>query len=271
VRTRPGRQLNILTLCMHTTALSGSKSESLVPCYQEAPCCVTQFAEVVGMNSKLRHDKHVQFQVWDEQRYRQEITQSGTVLFHQGAPASDVVLLRSGAVKLVRMESNGLATIISVCASPDILGSSDVILGDQYSVSALALDRCCLTRLPKQQFLRMAYTKPECIRQLCYVHSQNLHETIARISGMACFSGRRRVEQLILRLMQSENPSSGRKARVRFPLKEHEVAQLLSITPEHFSRLLSRMVREGILSRERGWIVVARPDKLTETDIHVVP
>jgi CRP-like cAMP-binding protein len=48
-------------------------------------------------------------------------------------------------------------------------------------------------------------------------------------------------------------------------LKQWEVAQLLGITPEHLSRLIKQMEKEGIIGRENGWLIIRNPKKLSRS------
>ena len=46
------------------------------------------------------------------------------------------------------------------------------------------------------------------------------------------------------------------KVKIYSTLKRKELAQMIAITPEHLSRLLKRLERDGIIAREQGLIVL---------------
>jgi len=48
---------------------------------------------------------------------------------------------------------------------------------------------------------------------------------------------------------------SNNEMRLQMPLKHWEVAELIAVTPEHLSRVLRQMETEGILRREKGWLI----------------
>jgi len=50
--------------------------------------------------------------------------------------------------------------------------------------------------------------------------------------------------------------------RIHNPLKHWEIAQLISVTPQHLSRLLKRLEEEGIIRRNKGWLIISDYQRL---------
>jgi CRP-like cAMP-binding protein len=78
---------------------------------------------------------------------------------------------------------------------------------------------------------------------------------------MACCSARSRLRNFFSRLTEVRKVD-GKKSRVRLPLKQKEVAELIAVTPEHLSRLLHELSRDGLLQLRRGSIVIPDPQAL---------
>ena len=53
--------------------------------------------------------------------------------------------------------------------------------------------------------------------------------------------------------------------KLQVPLKSKEMAQIIAVTPQHFSRILNEMEQEGVIRREKGWIIVCGFQKLHAT------
>jgi CRP-like cAMP-binding protein len=49
--------------------------------------------------------------------------------------------------------------------------------------------------------------------------------------------------------------------KLQIPLKLKELAQLIAITPEHLSRLLRELEQQGVISRNKGWLIMTDPCK----------
>ena len=52
---------------------------------------------------------------------------------------------------------------------------------------------------------------------------------------------------------------SEKQFKLRIPLKHKELAQMITITPEHLSRLLGKLEDEGFIGREKNWIIIKKP------------
>jgi len=54
------------------------------------------------------------------------------------------------------------------------------------------------------------------------------------------------------------------KVNLIFPLKHKELAQMVAVTPEHLSRLLKQLERDGIIKREKGLLVMNNSQSLIQ-------
>jgi CRP-like cAMP-binding protein len=66
-----------------------------------------------------------------------------------------------------------------------------------------------------------------------------------------------RLKRLVLELVPELNGAGSPNTEVRLPFKQWEIAQMLGVTPEHLSRLLRRLEKEGFLGR-KGTILITR-------------
>jgi CRP-like cAMP-binding protein len=94
--------------------------------------------------------------------------------------------------------------------------------------------------------------------------SQESHEHIVRASQLACLSARDRLEQLLSQFISALRlRGQQREVRLRLPLKQLEIAGVIAVTPEHLCVILKRMQEEGMIRREKGWIIVTDPERLS--------
>jgi CRP-like cAMP-binding protein len=83
------------------------------------------------------------------------------------------------------------------------------------------------------------------------------------LSSLGGLSARRRLESFIADVLIRQGDAEGdRPVRIRPPLRLLDVAAAIMTTPVHLSRLLRELEEEGMLRRERGWLIAPRPDKL---------
>lgn len=181
----------------------------------------------------------------------------GTIIFQQGAQAQDVFLIGDGLVKLVRNEENGTEIIVGLRSSGDLLGAVSVLINRPQVIAAVTVSQCNMQRLPGYTFLQILEDDVCSTLALCRMIGHEIVEHITHLSELACLSARSRLELFLWESasVQGKTIASGR-VRLRLPLKEYDVAKFLSVTPVHLSRLLSEVERDGIIIRDKGWLLI---------------
>lgn len=187
-----------------------------------------------------------------------------TELFQQGTLAQEVYFIDRGAIKLVHVNDNGKEVIIGLRSSGWLLGAPEVILNEPHPATAVTLTRCNLYRISSETFRLLAKTNASLSAYLQQVYSREVYEQMMRIAERECCSARQRLEHLLRRLIpELDQRDPEKEIWIQVPLKHSEIARLISVTPEHFSRLLKQMEQDGIIGRKGGWLVVSSPQKLS--------
>ncbi|PYS51467.1 MAG: hypothetical protein DMG13_18565 [Acidobacteria bacterium] len=187
----------------------------------------------------------------------------GSELLQQGTPADEVYLIHEGAVKLVWAEAKGRETIVGLRWHGWFLGAPSVIAAQPCPTTVVTLIRSVIERIPAESFRSRLQTDADLAWKVHQIHSRELSEQINWLGELACCSARSRLANLLRRLITSgETPAAGANARVRFPLKKKEMAELIAVTPEHLSRLLHALCKEGHVKFRNGWIIIPDPQAL---------
>ncbi len=163
---------------------------------------------------------------------------AGAHMIDQGYTAQAVHLLERGVVKLVHLNAEGRETTTGLRSQGWYAGSTSVILNAPSVYTVRAVTECRVIRIPATEFLNYLRKDSEMMGHflagLCLeVASQaNLHAQIMAASAE---------ERLDRFTRERETANQNRPTVDPLPLlKQMEVAQLLSITPEHLSRLMNK-------------------------------
>ena|SRR5215216_6348537 len=189
-------------------------------------------------------------------------------LFKQGGPAQDIYIVEHGLVKLVRLSSQGRDLIVGLRSPGWVVGIASVILQKPYPASALSLTYCHLRRIPAAILIELLQSNIQLSWYFHLLQSREIFDQIGHQVGLGFLSARQRLEQLLWRLIYAQKLSSPQKdelkkeARLNLPLKNNEIADLIAVTPEHLSRVMRQMQQEGVLRREKGWIIIIDPQQL---------
>jgi CRP/FNR family transcriptional regulator len=181
----------------------------------------------------------------------------GSELLQQGTPADEIYLIHEGFVKLVWTEQQGRQSIVGLRWRGYLLGVPSAITGETCPMSAITLVRSVVQRISAQEFLECLRTNADLAWKMHEVHSRELCEQLNSLGELACCSARSRLAKVFKRLVAAgQTQAEGKKARVRMPLKQREVAELIGVTPEHLNRILHSLSKDGVLHVRKGWIVI---------------
>jgi CRP/FNR family transcriptional regulator len=188
-----------------------------------------------------------------------------TEIFVQDTPAKAVYFIDYGLVKLSRSDSSGHEMIAGLRRRSWIIGAPAVLLGKQYSFTATALTDCRLRRIASGTFLGFIEKKPEFARQMLRMFSQEIFNYSKAFCSLGCLPAMDRLKQLLYEIMREINPTSYKdQVKLNFPLKHKELAQMIAITPEHLSRLLKHLERDGIIKREKSLLILSNIQSLMQ-------
>lgn len=188
----------------------------------------------------------------------------GTMLFKQGASARDVYLLEQGLVKVIFLDPGGEEVIIELSsAAGSLIGASCAVLG-KHAVSAAVVTRNTrMRRVAASSFVELIRQNVEMSWQLHKLHCAHHLELLDRAAQLGYLSVRERVEQLLWNLASAcELVTTPKGLRMQLPLKYRELAQLITVSPEHLCRVLGVIEKEGLIRREKGWVYLIERDRL---------
>lgn len=184
-------------------------------------------------------------------------------IFSQGESPHTVCLICGGLVKLTRTESDGKQIIVGLRRKGWLLGASTFLLGKPYATTAETVTRSKLCFILGKQFNQVMVTDAQFSHWVSTILSRKVYSGLLNISEKGSLSGRQRLEIFLRELVQTEDGSDIKGPRkMQMTLKNWEVAQLISITPQYFCRLMRQLEGEGIIKRKEGWLIIHHPNRL---------
>jgi CRP-like cAMP-binding protein len=167
-----------------------------------------------------------------------DIPQS-TCLNHQGSVPAYVYLVSSGFLKLTSDRDCGQQTALGLRTTGWYVGGTSVFLNSPLTYSVTTLTACKVSRVSRLEFgsrLRQdAAMMKHFVSSVCSeINTQSAGQTIIRSK-----SAEQRLAQLISECSAIATVERERTALLQL-LKQLELAQLISVSPEYLSRLLRR-------------------------------
>jgi len=191
----------------------------------------------------------------------------GDQLFRSGDVSEGLYALLKGQIKVYARADNGQEKVIEVVSAPACLGGS-LLLADvagqggnvmRHVSHASALTETHLLLLPRAELLAELQAEPKLAVRLLAEVSGRFNRLVRDIEAVTLHSAAQRVVSYLLR---TSPPAATSACTVSLPASKGTIASLLSVTPEHFSRILHDLQARGLIAVNRREIVIPDVERL---------
>jgi len=184
------------------------------------------------------------------------------LLFMQGQPVRNLVLIQSGSVKSTQLSPNGNEVILWMNGSGDTVGVPGDTAVCSHTCSARAMEQCRALTWEYARLQGLLAEYPQIRRNISQILSGRLNELEERFREVATEKVAKRVALALLRLLKQVGKQS--PGGVEVSLSREELAQMTGTTLFTISRLLSRWGEDGFVQPRREAVVIRDPRRLQE-------
>ena len=175
----------------------------------------------------------------------------GTRLFEEGGAPNGVYVVVEGSVKVSVNSAQGKAMVLGLFGAGTVLGLAAAILGNTHALTAEAVQATEAVFIPRKQFLEEMRGQPlaawhaaQLVSELCYF----LLGKSATVDLSE--SADQKIARCLLGLLNQTSPNGG--AHIKLNLSQETFAQMVGLSRETVSRLLSRLRDKGVLDWRRS-------------------
>jgi CRP/FNR family transcriptional regulator len=172
---------------------------------------------------------------------------AGTVLWREGEPASMVVVIDTGRVKICRTLSNGKTVTLLLFGPGEMFGFLPFIDGGPYPANAEAVDDVEARTISRDGLLSALRDNPDLAMTLLSFLGRRLREAFNKIEFLSERGALPRVAAALAALPQKGEGAGTTILSLQMP--SGEFARGLGITPESFSRAITDLVETGVIHR----------------------
>jgi CRP-like cAMP-binding protein len=174
----------------------------------------------------------------------------GSALPGSSRQTLEIRIICSGFAKRVHVSGEGKEVILGLYSRGTPVGASEAVVGSRdLSVRMLVLTTCSALCIPAGWFVSRIRENGPLSWSLHRLNCAHVLQEQARLATLASSDARARLIEL--RKIITEGDALNRRRAFGFPRASQEMAQLLSATPSHLSRLIVRLERDGILTEAR--------------------
>src|SRR5690606_11959457 len=180
-------------------------------------------------------------------------------LFHQGEPAHAFYFVISGTVKIYRLTPDGQEKVFDVIGSRQTFAEAMMLMDTpNYIASAQAITPSQLYRFSNATYMQLLENNTKLTFALLGKLCIRLHQRINEIETLSLKNATHRVVRYLLTQL-ARHPESD---SFELPMAKRLVAGHLSIQPETFSRIIRRLIDEGIITQQGHHICVLNSQRL---------
>ncbi|MCP3851979.1 MAG: Crp/Fnr family transcriptional regulator [Gammaproteobacteria bacterium] len=183
------------------------------------------------------------------------------MLFEQGNEASRFFLVRSGQIMLFQTSPEGNEKVVDIIGPGQTFAEAVMFMeGNRYPVNARSTNNTELFYFDNHIFTEELQKSNSLCFAMMADMSTRLKGLLTEISELTIYNAKHRLISYLLGHINDlqEQPT------VKLTATKTMIASRLSITPETFSRILSKLRKEGLIRIEDETITLVQPDKLKE-------
>ncbi len=174
-------------------------------------------------------------------------------IFKEGDPSELLVVVHTGHVKLSTRLEDGREQILRIAVPGQLMGF-EVMDSRFYSYSAETVTGVSTCEIRCKDMLSVIESNPAVAVRVIRMLNEEAEGCRSLVRDLGIKNSTERLASFILSLM----PVRGKRgAELLLPLSRREIAEMLGITPETVSRLMTRFRRDGVIEELPGRIRIA--------------
>ncbi len=184
--------------------------------------------------------------------YRQ--VHRGEFIVSQNEPGATMYLLVSGRVKVSLASPDGKELALSYLTAPGHFGEMSLVDSGPRSADVIAMCDVEVLAIESRDLAAAIRVQPKLALSMIATLSRRLRETISRLEDMAFHDATHRIMRVLLNVATASYEARG--VPVIAGLTHYEIATLGGTSRETASRIISSLVKEGVLATKGRRIVV---------------
>ncbi|CDZ95813.1 Crp/Fnr family transcriptional regulator [Pseudomonas saudiphocaensis] len=185
----------------------------------------------------------------------------GDNLFHQGEPAHSFYFVISGAIKIYRLTPDGQEKVFEVIGNRQTFAEAMMLMDTpNYVASAQAVCPSQVYRFSNTAYMRLLEANQRLAFALLGKLSVRLHQRINEIETLSLKNATHRVVRYLMTQLARNNGDNN----FELPMAKQLIAGHLSIQPETFSRIIRRLIDEGVITQDGRQITILDPQRLEQ-------
>ena len=165
------------------------------------------------------------------------------IIFLESQEGSNMYFLLSGSVKLYKTNDEGKEAVINFVEPGEFFAEIVLFLKNRYPVSAIAIKNSQMLSIDSKKMFEIIKKNPDFAMKTIGIFSHRLNYMANAIKNLSIMNTKNKFLNYLNSIKNDDNT-------VTLNIPKQEIALLLGVAPETFSRILKQLVDEHILESD---------------------
>jgi CRP/FNR family transcriptional regulator, cyclic AMP receptor protein len=186
------------------------------------------------------------------------------MVWEPGDPANAVYLVRSGIVKLYKVNEEGRELTLHFFTRDQLFGELSCISDQPHDTHAEAYEDCLLLKIGRDDFMRVMMRTPQLAMRMMKLVGERRQKLESRVENLLFRSAHARLAALFLELAQTFGVRDSRGVIINLKLTHKEIASLIGATRETVSFAILDLRRDELIQTEGKRVILIDEAKLKD-------
>lgn len=189
---------------------------------------------------------------------KRKVFRRGEAVFHQGAPADALFLIKSGRVKLSKTFADGREITLDYRKTGDTFGENMFIEDAHYPVAAWAIEETYTCGIRKSDFEQVILAHPAIGLRVIQKQSEQIASLTTRLGDMAIPSLEERLCRVLINVAREHGVAGKQGVQIQFPLTHEDLSFLTGSHRVTITKAIKRLEKAGKIVKDgRSYILPA--------------
>ena len=177
-------------------------------------------------------------------------------LFHKGDEGAQVYVVIGGNLKVLTTSEDGDDVVFSILGPGEAFGEIALLGGTPRTATVTAIDPCELLIIDRRDFLSFLRGHPEVAINLLEVLAQRMKRVSEFVEDTLFLNLPLRLAKKLVSLSRAYGKPHAEGLRLDLKLSQEEWGDLVGTTRESINKQLRAWTEEGLITIDRGYIVI---------------
>jgi CRP-like cAMP-binding protein len=185
-------------------------------------------------------------------------------LFHKGDAGSEVYLVTRGALKALTTSDDGDDVVFSILGPGELIGEIAFLTSSARTATVTAIEASEVLALDRRDFRAFLRSHPDAALTLLEVLAGRLKRVSELVEDTLFLNLPVRFAKKLVHYTAIYGEPTADGVRIRLRLSQEEWGDLVGATRESINKQMRAWTEDGVISLERGYVLVHRPAQLEQ-------